>query len=66
MGTKTYKEERKMLQKFKKFLKETNGDAVVWIVLIIISVTLAVIVWQNIGEGVKNAAKSMNEALSGK
>jgi hypothetical protein len=54
---------------FKKIVNflvdEKGGDPVVWLVLIIIGVVLAVIVWKGLGGGIRNAAQSMSNSLSG-
>lgn len=54
-----------MLKWVKQFFKDEKGDAVTWLVLIIIGVVIAVTVWKYIGGGIKNAAKNMGDALSG-
>lgn len=55
-----------MFKEIVRFLRdEDGGDPVIWIVLIIIGVVLAVTVWKGLGNGIKNAAKSMGNALSG-
>lgn len=50
---------------YKKFLKAEDGITVEWLVIIIVGVILAVIVWKSLGEGVKSAAESMKDALTG-
>lgn len=54
-----------MLKKAADFLLDEKGDAVTWVVLIIIGVIIAVTVWKYLGNGIKNAAQSMGDALSG-
>lgn len=49
----------------KRFLRAERGDAVVWLVLLVIGVILAVTMWKYLGPGVKNAAQQMGNALSG-
>lgn len=59
------KEGLMMLQSVKIFLKDEGGDAVTWLVVIIIGVIISVTIWKYIGGGVKDAAQDMGNALSG-
>jgi hypothetical protein len=54
-----------VLSLLKRYVQSERGDAVVWVVLIIIGVIIAVTVWKYLGGGVKNAARAMGNALSG-
>lgn len=54
-----------VLKIIKRFVKDERGDAVTWLVLIIIGVILSVTIWKYLGGGIKNAAQDMGNALSG-
>lgn len=54
-----------MLQFFKGFVDDESGDAVTWLVVIIIGVMISVTIWKYLGGGIKNAAQNMGNALSG-
>jgi len=54
-----------VLSLLKRYVQSERGDAVVWVVLIIVGVIIAVTVWKYLGGGVKNAARAMGNALSG-
>lgn len=56
---------KNMREVCKKFLKSESGETVNWLVVIAIGVILAVVVWQNLGEGVRSASESMKDALTG-
>jgi Flp pilus assembly pilin Flp len=55
-----------MFKKIKWFLKDENGDSVIWLVLIIIGIVLAVIIFNGLKDHVKNAAQNLGNALEGK
>ena len=51
--------------KAKQALFGERGDAVVWIVTIIISVIVAVIFYLGVAPGIQDAAEGMGDALGG-
>lgn len=54
-----------MLWRIKKTLREERGDAVVWVAVIIISVIIAVIAFNGLAPGIRNAVQNMSDALGG-
>jgi hypothetical protein len=47
------------------FLRRGRGEAVPWLVVLIIGIILAVTVWKYLGPGVKAAAQRLGNALAG-
>jgi Flp pilus assembly pilin Flp len=54
-----------MFGRIADFIRDETGDAVTWIVIIIVSVIITVVAWKYLGGGVANASKAMGNALSG-
>lgn len=53
------------LWQLKETLREERGDAVVWVLVIIISVIIAVIAFNGLAPGIRNAVENMSNALGG-
>lgn len=47
------------------FLRCDRGEAVPWLVVMLVGIMLAVIVWKGLGPGVRQAAQKMGNALAG-
>ncbi|GEA15442.1 hypothetical protein E308F_16860 [Moorella sp. E308F] len=53
------------MSKILRFLRSDRGEAVPWMVVLIIGVIMAVTVWKYIGPGLKTAAQKMGNSLAG-
>lgn len=53
------------LWQLKETLREERGDAVVWVLVIIISVIIAVIAFKGLAPGIQSAVENMSNALGG-